>query len=130
MDLLIFNILFWGVFVGGGSLFVIFAFFMAFSQYKQHKSKQAPPKKTSAEEIPVTQIQTEVVDLLCGIKTSGIRTPKTEKTFYVVMKTENGEYLRFPVPEELYDGFDMGQTGTLTMAGSSLYGFVPKEREI
>ena len=130
MDLLIFNILFWGVFVGGGSLFVIFAFFMAFRQYKRDNEPQIQPAKAVEENAALTEIRAEVVDLLCGIETSGSRTPKTEKTFCVVMKTENGEYLRFPVPEEMYDGFEMGQNGILTMAGRSLYGFAPKEREI
>ena len=126
MDLLIFNILFWGIFVGGGSLFAVFAFFMAFRQYKLEKTKQRLPEKAD-EEIPVTQIRAEVVDLLCGVEMPGTRMPKTEKTFFVVMKTENGESLRFLVPEEMYGGFEKGQAGMLIMADGNLYGFIPAE---
>ena len=127
MDLLIFNILFWGIFVGGGSLFVIFAFFMAVRQYKRDKARQTPPEKTGEETASPAEIQAEVADLLCGIEMSGTRTPKAEKTFYVVMKTEHGEYRRFPVPEEMYDGFEKGQRGILTIADGNLYGFIPEE---
>ena len=40
--------------------------------------------------------------------------------------TEDGQRLSFPVPEEMYDGFEKGQTGTLTLIDGQLYGFEPE----
>lgn len=132
MNQLLFNILFWGVFVGGGSIFAIFAFVMAVKQYKQDKAKQKELKESenirpNEPEYTTVTIKATVVDQVCFVKTVGIKTPKTVKEFVIVFKTENGDILKLNVPEEMYDGFVNGQTGILSIIDGELYGFELEE---
>lgn len=71
-------------------------------------------------------VNATVIDQYCGVKTIGHKTPKTIKIFTVVFKT-NDECIKLDVPEEMYDGFEKGQTGLLTIVDNDLYSFVPDE---
>ena len=128
MDQLLFDIFFWGVFVGGGSIFVIFCIIMGIKQYKRDKEKQIDAKHnselapTEIEYLPI-EMRATVVNQTCCVKTIGIKTPKTIKEFVVAFQTENGEILKLNVPEEMYNGFEQGQAGTLTVVDGQLYGF-------
>ena len=62
-------------------------------------------------------------DQVCYVKTVGIKTPKTVREFVITFKTENGDFMKFNVPEEMYDGFDKNQKGILTFVDDQLYGF-------
>ena len=75
----------------------------------------------------VVEIRATVVEQECCVKTVGIKTPKTVKEFAVVFETGDGEILKLNVPEEMYDGFEKGQTGFLTIVDGDLYGFVLDE---
>ena len=134
MDELLFSIILWGVVVGGGSLFVIFCFVMAGKDYKKYKAQQKENNRNQ-EPAPVDTEYTTimkkatVIEMHCGIKTIGIRTPKTIKEFMIVFQTEQGEVLKFMIPEEMYDGFEKGQTGQLSIVDGGLYGFVLEESD-
>ena len=127
MEELLFNILFWGVFVGGGTIFVIFCVIMGIKQYKRDIAKQKEPKsediKQDEPEYTTVTARATVVDQTCCVKTIGIKTPKTIKEFTITFQAENGEIIRLNVPEEMYDGFDKKQTGILTVVDGQLYGF-------
>ena len=69
------------------------------------------------------EIQATLIDQSCSVKLIGTKTPKAAKVFTVVFQTENNEILSFQVPEEMYDGFDKGQAGILTIVDGELYGF-------
>ena len=128
MDQLLFDIFFWGVFVGGGTIFILFACVMAVKQYKRNMAKQKDVHR-SKEGIPIepefttASIRATVVDQTCCVNTIGIKTPKTVKEFVVVFQTEDGGILKLNVPEEMYDGFEQGQTGILSVVDGELYGF-------
>lgn len=134
MDQLLFDIFFWGAFVGGGTIFVIFCIIMGIKQYKLDKEKQKDAKRnnelahTEVEYIPI-EIRATVVEQTCLVKTIGIKTPKTIKEFSVVFQTENGEILKLCVPEEMYDGLEKGQTGILSVVDGELYGFELEESD-
>ena len=127
MEELLFNIFFWSVFVGGGTIFVIFCAIMGVKQYKRDmaKQKELQCESIKPEEPEYTTVTTRatVVDQTCCVKTIGIKTPKTIKEFTITFQSENGEIIRLNVPEEMYDGFEKGQTGTLTIVDGELYGF-------
>ena len=127
MEELLFNILFWGVFVGGGTIFIIFCAIMGVKQYKRdiEKQKELQSESIKPEEPEYTTVTTRatVVDQTCCVKTIGIKTPKTIQEFTITFQAENGEIIRLNVPEEMYDGFDKNQTGILTVVDGQLYGF-------
>ena len=127
MEELLFNILFWGVFVGGVTIFIMFCAIMWVKQYKRviEKQKELQSESIKPEEPEYTTVTTRatVVDQTCCVKTIGIKTPKTIKEFTITFRAENGEIIRLNVPEEMYDGFDKKQTGILTVVDGQLYGF-------
>lgn len=128
MDQLLFDIFFWGVFVGGGTIFIIFACVMAVKQYKRNMAKQKDVHRgkegiSIEPEFTTASIRATVVDQTCCVNTIGIKTPKTVKEFVVVFQTEDGGFLKLNVPEEMYDGFEQGQTGILSVVDGELYGF-------
>ena len=75
------------------------------------------------------EIRASVIDQSCAVKTVGIKSPKTKTIFTVVFQTEQEEILTFQVPEEMYEGLEVGQTGLLTVVDGELYGFAPDETE-
>lgn len=134
METILFNIFFWGVFVGGGTVFVIFCSVMAVKQYKRDMAKQKATKfnkDTVSVEPEFTTItrKVTVVDQTCCVKTIGIKTPKTIKEFTVVFQTETGEILTLNIPEEMYDGFEKGQSGILSVVDGELYSFELEEAD-
>jgi hypothetical protein len=73
------------------------------------------------------ELRATVVDHTCQVQLVGIKTPKATKIFTIVFRTEDGQSLSLNVPEEMYDGFEIGQTGLLTLVDGELYGFAPEE---
>lgn len=99
--------------------------------------------KKTPDEVPVasppTPAETEitaharVVDMSCGVESVGYdnyRAPKAEKEFWIVFETDDGEQLRYPVDEEIYDGFEIGLAGMLSVVKGKLNSFVPDGGEI
>ena len=127
MEELLFNIFFWGVFGGGSTIFIIFAFVMFVKQCKRESAKQKELKSEviKPDEPEYTTITTKatVVDQTCCVKTIGIKTPKTIQEFTITFQAEDGEIISLNVPEEMYDGFDKNQAGILTVVDGQLYGF-------
>ena len=70
-----------------------------------------------------TTVRATVIDMACSAEMVGTKMPKAVRNFVVIFQTENGEILKINVPEEMYDGFDKGQTGILTLADGDLYSF-------
>ena len=64
----------------------------------------------------------------CEAKLAGsYRRPKATEKYCVVFALEDGASLTLEVREDFYDGFYVGQVGTVTMVGDCLYGFTPDE---
>lgn len=68
-------------------------------------------------------VRAKVVDQQCCVRMVGIKTPKTIREFTVIFETVEGEMLKLAVPEEMYEGFEIGQSGTLSLVEGKLYGF-------
>ena len=73
------------------------------------------------------EIRATVMDHTCEVKLVGTKTPKATKIFTVVFRTEDDKVLSFNVPEEMYDGFEKGQEGILTLVDGQVYGFAIAE---
>ena len=80
-------------------------------------------------EFTTQEVRASVIDVNCAVQTVGLKSPKTETVFTVVFQMEQKEVLSFQVPEEMYEGLEVGQAGLLTIVDGQLYGFVPDEAE-
>ncbi len=70
----------------------------------------------------------EVVDMACGVNTIGYQAykqPKAVKYFVIKFKNDNGDFLNVFVSEEMYQEFDIGFSGMLTLIDGNLDSFVP-----
>ena len=93
------------------------------------------PKKDSnesnnepqASEPEIVTIHAEVIDMTCGTYTIGTKIPKMAKYFTVRLKKDDGEVFDLNVPEECYDGFEVGLLGNLSLVNGELNSFVPDE---
>ncbi len=124
MDAL-FDILFWVFWVGGGCAFIVFCFVMAVRQNAQRK-KESPPPAEPEETFDPEYIATRatVIDQSCCVRSVGIKMPKTIRVFTIVFQLDNGEILKLNVPEEAYDGFEIGQVGELTTVDGELFSYI------
>ncbi len=131
MDEILFNIFFWGVLVFGGGVFVCFCFVKGIRQCKDEIAKKKAgitnEPKLIEDDVEPSKTRATVIDQMCAVRTVGIKTPKTLKEFVIIFQTENGETLKLNVPEEMYDGFEKGQTGILSLVNGELYSFVIDE---
>ncbi len=71
----------------------------------------------------ITSQHVTVVGQTCSAKVTGIKKPKAVNEFLIYFKNDNEETFSVSVPQELYDGFEEGQTGTLSLVNGELYGF-------
>ncbi len=80
------------------------------------------------DEGEIITFHAEVVDMACGVNMIGYQAykqPKAVKQFIISFKNDDGEILHLPVSEEIYEGFDCGLTGTLTLIDGRLDSFEP-----
>ena len=71
-------------------------------------------------------VHVEVVDMTCGVESVGYQAykqPKAVKYFVIQFKDDEGGLWEIPVVEEMYDGFEKGQTGMLTLIDGELISF-------
>lgn len=72
----------------------------------------------------------KVIDRICGINTktsNAYKTVKTVKEFVIVFEDSEGKFRRLLVGENMYDAFEEGQVGTLTLIDGQLDSFVLDE---
>ena len=70
----------------------------------------------------------EVADMICGVSMvghQGYKQPKAEKQFIIKFKNDSGDIFDVAVSEEMYDGFDKGLVGTLTLIDGNVSSFEP-----
>ena len=104
----------------------VMAFVIAGIKYKKDHPDgiDAEIEKMFVDPESVTEtVRATVIDMACSADMVGTKMPKAVRNFVVIFQTEDGEMLKINVPEEMYDGFDKGQTGILTLADGDLYSF-------
>lgn len=75
------------------------------------------------QEFETIEIKATVTEQSCCAKLVGTKTPKAVREFTITFKTDDGQLLKLSVPEEMYDGFEKGQYGLLTIIDGELYSF-------
>lgn len=117
------------VFICGVLILITVIFILGFRQGKKYKEEHPGGREAEIEKMFIepesvkTTVRATVIDLTCRAKMVGTKTPKTVREFTVIFETPDGEILKINVPEEMYDGFDKGQTGILTLADRDIYSF-------
>jgi len=82
------------------------------------------------QEVKTVTVHARVIDMACSVKSVGTqcyKLPKTVKTFVIQFQNDAGEILDLTVSEEMYEGFDKGLAGSLTIIDGKLDSFVPDE---
>lgn len=79
---------------------------------------------TEKSEFETSVLNAEIIDLNCRAVMTGGKTPKALTIFTAVFKTDNNEKITLNVPQEMYDGLEVGQKGELTLKEGELYSFV------
>ena len=111
-----------------GIALVLFLFIYLFRNRKILRADAEQQTEIRCNTEFVTQeLRATVLDQTYEVKLVGTKTPKATKIFTVVFRTEDDKVLSFHVPEEMYDGFEKGQTGVLTVVDGELYGFAIEE---
>lgn len=110
-------------------LVTIFAIYIG-NIVKQGKKRDGE-MKTTAENIDEIKNEFEtlkynatIIDLTCRVEMVGIKQPKTVTFFTVCFETDNNERIKIDVPQEMYDGLEVGQKGELTLVNGELYSFI------
>ncbi len=96
------------------------------SKKKQLKAMDSgtPNAESGAE---VVRIHARVVDMTCGVETYGSKRPKVAEYFIIKLQKDDGDLLDVTVNGEMYDGFEVGLTGTLSLIDGFFYSFEPDE---
>ena len=111
-----------------GIALVLFLFIYLFKNRKILRADAEQQAETRCNtDFPTQELRATVLDHTCEVKLVGMKTPKATKIFTVVFRTEDDQVLSFHVPEEMYDGFEKGQIGMLTLVDGELYGFAIEE---
>ena len=69
----------------------------------------------------------KVVDVSCFITHIGTKLPKVVKNFVVVFEDDNEQIHKIPVEEDIYDSFEIGQIGELTLIDGKINSYVLDE---
>ena len=119
-----------------GAFFLSFVFIITLAIWifnitkKQRKElKKNPPKQINLEDTPSEPIlkKVTVINQYCDTKVVGIKQPKVVEEFFIAFQESDGNIFNLSVPEECYDGFEIGQKGTLSLIDGKLYGFELEE---
>lgn len=119
-----------------GAFFLSFVFIITLAIWifnitkKQRKElKKNPPKQINLEDTPSEPIlkKVTVINQYCDTKVVGIKQPKAVEEFFIAFQESDGNIFNLSVPEECYDGFEIGQKGTLSLIDGKLYGFELEE---
>lgn len=99
---------------------------------KNRKSEIAESEVTEDAELlaepEITEIRATVSEIKCEVKVWGTKTPQVIKEFCVSFVDDTGKTYDFKVPEEMYEGFEEGQVGILTLSNGNIYGFTLYEK--
>ena len=105
------------------ALLILVCVFGAKSE-KKHKKEHPEIDERTIFDYESKDVHVKVIDLSCAVLSEGHRQPRTFNEFLVTFETDEGQILKFRVDEEMYNGFEKGQLGILTVTDSTIYGFV------
>ena len=121
----------------GGILFaILLAVFipLIIKDFRKNKDKyiidkekmRADEDQRLNQEGEVVSFYAEVIDMACGVNMIGhqaYKQPKTVKEFCIKFRSDGGEIYDIFVGESIYDGFEKGQRGVLTLIDGQIDSF-------
>ena len=107
---------------------VIFFVLLGVQITKSNKlHKNDPPEKNIKTDLDykftTIEMNATVVDMMCNTRVVGQKSVKSVEEFFVCFKTESNDIIKLKVLKEMYDGFEIGQTGKLRLVDGELFGF-------
>ncbi len=113
-----------------GALFAIILAAILSSLIRNRKQGDAKialhKKRLDIEPTPVT-IHAKVVDVRCFITREGTKIPKVVRHFVVIFQDDNEQTYEIAVKEDIYDGFEVGQIGKLTLTDGNIVSYILDE---
>ena len=99
---------------------------------RDSKRRAAPPtlEEKLACKPEILTFHAEVIDIACGVYTDGGQSytqPRAVREFCIKFREDDGSIRNVLIPEELYDAFEIGQRGSLTLIDGNINSFVPDE---
>lgn len=79
------------------------------------------------KEAEIKSFHAEVIDMACGVHTEGrhaYRLTETVKEFYIKFRDDDDGIYDILVGESIYEGFEIGQSGILTLIDGRIDSFV------
>jgi hypothetical protein len=98
----------------------------------EKKNKETKARVALEADSPVAEesFDAAVVDLQCRVVTLGERSVKTVSEYLVFFKRTDGTVCRYPVSEEFYSGFEIGQRGSVSVIDGAVYAFRLEDENI
>ncbi len=115
------------IFIFAVVAFLVFSVIMYIRQCKRNKLKKEPPMTEAPkikDKFETVKFHATVIDLFCRTEMSGTKTPRSVKVFTVVFETDDKKQIKLDIPEEMYNGIEIGQSGEVTVVEDELYSFV------
>ena len=106
---------------------IIFALYIRknIKPYKQKEKIESDSLTLDIKtEFETVKFQAEIVNLFCRVDMVGTKTPETVTNYTVEFKTDEKEIIKLEIPQELYDGLEIGQIGEVTLVEGELYSFI------
>ena len=75
----------------------------------------------------IVTMHVRVVDLGCFVTHKGTKTPRVEENYVIAFENDCGERCEFSVGRDMYDGFEIGQVGELTVIDGKVSSYVLDE---
>lgn len=104
---------------------IIIGFLLSFAITSGHeKSKSEETYEEGFEnDGEIIETRAEVIDMACGTKMIGVKSPKTVEHYIIVFRDDLGKTLEVPVNKEMYEGFEIGMHGNLKLVDGGIYSF-------
>ena len=107
-------------------IIVAFVVIIAYSSItgKKKSDKVADIDEYINSEGEIITTHAEIIDVDCGTKMVGSKTPKLVEWYLVTFKTGDGEIMEISVDAEMYEGLEVGLKGELTTINGQLNSFL------
>lgn len=129
----LFFCIFYGAVIIGVLALVVYLGIVIDKQQKEEKKAKINAinlaySNNELPELETVEVHTVVINQYCSSRVVGIKNLKAIKEFFVCFKNDNGKEFNLTVPEDAYDGFEIGMSGILTMVDGQLYSFIPDNK--
>ena len=105
------------------AIFIGFLLAFAITNGNEKSNSEETDEESVENEGEMVETRAEVIDMFCGTKMIGVKSPKTVEKYVVVFRDDLGKIFEIAVDKEMYDGFEVGMHGNLRIVDGGLYSF-------